>query len=130
PDYVATTWTDWLYAHHTAQPTWHIWVGRYDGAEPIYYNAHDVRVEPLPGSPRPRPEEAASLRHGVLTTLIVGYLAVQVFGMDGATHFPASTPPTLQEVWPALGVVLWPPKDQYDDTTLNAFAERVLGNKP
>ena len=38
-------WTDWLYQHHAPLPRWYVWVERYIGREPFWYQPHDISFE-------------------------------------------------------------------------------------
>jgi hypothetical protein len=127
PSYVAATWTDWLCRVHRPHPNWQVWLGRYTGAHSIWYGARYVRSPTGQAAQAALAASGQEVVHGVLTTLIVGSLLVQVLGMDEAIHVPAPTPAALQPIWPALGVVEWPAQAHYDAATLHGLAERLEG---
>jgi len=123
-------WTDWLYQHRSAPPRWHIWIGRYVGPRPWWYNPHDVRAELGEGS-APAPPGFVG-QHGVLATLIIGQLIWQIFGMGGpAARFAGidADERTLPAIWPPRpSPVSWPPTGHVDDVGLDLWANRLLQN--
>jgi hypothetical protein len=123
-------WTDWLYAHHTALPNWYVWIGRYVGAEPWWYNPHDVRVELGLGSAAPPPGLDFVQSHGLLATLVIGYLILQVFGVGGSGSLVGPEEPSFPRIWPTQGTVTWPPPEHIDDAGLPLWAERLLQKPP
>jgi hypothetical protein len=121
--------TDWLYTHRSPIPDWHVWIGWYIGSEPFWYNPHDIGITPLPGSPRPLPDGGAIRDHGVLATLAIGYLIVQVFGVSGGATLFCADEEALIKIWPTTrALVKWPPLRHIDDAGLPLFAERLLTN--
>jgi hypothetical protein len=123
-------WTDWLRTHNSALPDWHVWIGRYVGAEPLFFVPEDIRVEALPGSV-PFPKDGMIAHHGVLATLVIGYLALQIFGIDATGYDMTLTGPTwpsLLDIWPTFpGEIDWPPSVSFTDTTLWPLVDRLKG---
>jgi hypothetical protein len=122
-------WTDWLYTNHTAPLGWYVWLARYDGAEPLVYSGDDVRVEdPVEIRGRYRTVLAA---HGVYATIVMGYLGIQLLGIDGPLALPLDlnrAPDYVVRIWPASpAAVAWPPPRSYDDGNLDAFISRLKG---
>ena len=130
PDHVIPSWVTWLYGNHCAHPSWQIWIGQYEGSKRTWYAARYVRMESKEcrlgavGDDTRRRQEVRRIEYGVQTTLVVGRLTVQIRGMDGGIRLPAPTPVQLQQIWPAIGYVEWPPKEPYDDATLESLADR------
>jgi len=121
-------WTDWLYWQHSAIPTWYVWVGRYVGMEPLWYQPHDIRIELGPGS-APAPPGMDFLReNGVVATMVIGYLIAQVYGVGGTGRLatPEDEVRTLPLIWPNAHDVAWPPPDHVDDAGLQLWADRLI----
>lgn len=123
-------WTDWLHQYHSAPQRWHIWIGRYVGPRPWWYNPHDVRAELGQGSAPPPPGFVRP--HGVMATLVIGHLIWQIFGMGGpAARFAGidADEGTLPAIWPpSLSPLSWPPTGHVDDAGLQLWANRLLHN--
>lgn len=122
-------WAAWLHKNHSAPPPWQVWIGRYVGARPWWYSPHDIRIELGQGSAPPPPDFTQP--HGVLATLVIGYLFLQVFGVSGAGPGAMGMYQfgDLPQIWPPPGVAIsWPPPYRVDDTTLEAAANRLLGS--
>ncbi len=120
-------WTSYLYSHHSPPPSWDVWVGRYGGSRPWWYRPDDVRIELRPGSGPPPP--GFLRQNGVLATLAIGYLFLQVFGVSGPGQIVGEET-TLPRIWPVqLTSVNWPPLGHIDDAGLPLWAERLLHTK-
>jgi hypothetical protein len=119
-------WTEWLYAQHSAVPGWHVWIGHYIGEAPWWYNPHDIRIELGAGSAAPPPGFVR--QNGVLATLVIGYLALQVFGLGGPGAFlDPDREPVFPMIWPVgAETLMWPPPGHIDDAGLPLWAERLL----
>jgi hypothetical protein len=124
---IDAAWTSWIYTNQTPPPGWHIWVGRYIGAQPWWYSSHDVRVERGPGS-APLPPGLAT-PNGVLATMVIGYLILQVFGTTSTGELVSpDRDRDLPLIWPldAGAIVPWPPPGHIDDQGLPLWASRLL----
>lgn len=118
-------WTDHLHAHHSAPPRWLVWIGRYVGDRPWWFNPRDIRLELGEGS-EPAPPGFIQ-DNGVLATLVIGHLVLQVFGIsgDGPQLIGPHAFGEFPRIWPAQPTaVAWPPPYRIDDQTLEAFADR------
>jgi len=133
PSHVQKTWTDQLLQHHAPSADWRIWIAEYIGAEPIWYEADDIQLTVnmtlpfrLPGTTEPTQVEGPIYEHGVLMTLAIGHLAVQVLGFDGPPIGPiVSDANSTIQIWPdGAPDRAWPPPNYLDDTTLLSFALR------
>jgi hypothetical protein len=116
-DPVPQDWLDHLYQRHEAPNTWHIWLGVYNGSEPVIYSGRDISVIFDSAKDATPPENTA---HGVSMTLVLGYLAIKVLGIkEGAPdHEPDSS--TLLKILPTTGGNLdWPPESHGDDQTIH-----------
>ena len=119
PEPVERQWLDHLYEHHRSPASWYVWLTGYNGADPIYYESHDITLQ-FPDS------EELGTPHGVLTTFVAGYLALKVLGIgSGTPRSPGPSP--LIRIWPPSNIyVYWPPPDPLDDSSLPAFAKMFL----
>jgi hypothetical protein len=98
------------------------------GERPWWYFPHDIRIELGEGSGPPPPGFVQP--HGVVATLVGGYLLLQVFGVSGAgpSVIGMHAFGELPRIWPASGASqLWPLPYRIDDTTLPAVANRLIG---
>jgi hypothetical protein len=117
-------WTDWLYTQKTAIPGWYVWVGRFEGTVPWWYSPSDVRVDLGPGSALPPPGVSLVRKHGVLATLVISYLIVQVFGVGGDGVLVTQNEPAFPLIWPTSSpAVAWPPSEYIDDAGLPVWAQ-------
>jgi hypothetical protein len=116
---VEQDWLECLHRTHEPPPSWHIWTTRYDGAEPIYYENHDITLT-FPG------ETGRATPHGILATLVIGYLAIKVLGI----HAGVPTSPTkelLLYIWLSHDrQLIWPPPRSLTDADLPDFAAMFL----
>ena len=120
-------WTDWLYKTHQAPPDWVVSIGRYDGDKPFWYRADDVHVQALPEALNSGSEMMFD-NHGVLAFLILGYLAIQIFG---TTHTRLKRVGRSEEgmidIWPTTGNVAWPPGEHFiDDAGVPLWVARYV----
>ena len=117
-------WLDHFHTNHRPPETWYEWITGYVGRSPFYYEGRDITLT-LPDNPT----SVSATAHGVLTTLIAGYLAVKVLGIragtpdePGATH--------LFRIWPAANdrLFAWPPEFHVDDASLDTFRLAFSGS--
>lgn len=118
PEPVAAEWLAEMYKHQLAPETWYIWVASYVGHRPAYGQHNDITVS--------FPDSAVDTPHGVLLTLIVGYVAFKVMGINAGTpSYPGAD--ALLRLWPPGDkTVVWPPMRHLDETTLPGFANMYL----
>jgi len=119
PEPVEREWLDWLYAHHRPPPSWYVWMTSYNGGHPIYYEGHDITVE-FPGVDHVRTP------HGLLTTIVAGYLALKVLGIRVGSPQSRGRD-SLIRIWPPSDIsVYWSSENPLDDSTLQKFAAMFL----
>jgi hypothetical protein len=129
PAPVARSWLDWLYSRHTALPHWHVWLARYDGSEPFIYSGEDVRISNF----RKDGHEEVLVAHGAYASIVLGYLAIQVFGVDEEATLldPCRDPYFVSSIWPARATsVKWPPPLKYTDANILGFLHRLVPRVP
>lgn len=111
-------WLTWLNQHHVAPPEWTVWLGYYHGSKPAFLEVVDSVYLVSPSSQQQR------LRRyqGVLLTVVVGYLALKVFGLRG---FSIGEPGLFAiGVSPPKDITLyWPPNLGLNDESIIAFFE-------
>ena len=122
------TWTKWLLQNQSPVPSWQVWVGRFDGLAPFWYNPNDVHFEI--GQGRYQPGTGKVIRpHGVLATCVIGYLIIQLLGIDGVGVVEAPGEPAFPLIWPDVSrIVAWPPSEYISDEGLPLWAQRHIGN--
>ena len=117
-------WLDHFYGNHCPPETWYEWITGYVGKSPFFYEGRDITL-----AFRDDPTSPATTPHGVLMTLVVGYLAVKVLGIrrgtpsePGATH--------LFRIWPITNdnFLSWPPEFHVDDPSLDTFRLAFSGS--
>jgi hypothetical protein len=123
-DPVDRDWLDHLYVNRHPPETWFEWVTGYVGKSPFYYEGRDITLT-LPDDPT----SAAATPHGVLTTLVVGYLAVKVLGIRAGTPSEPGTT-HLFRIWPMTNdrFLSWPPEFHVDDPSLDTFRLAFSGS--
>lgn len=117
--YVNHEWTRRLRETEAPLPDWMVWVGRYEGVEPLYANLHDVSVVAKDGT--------TILDHGVFSTLVAGYLVVQVFHVADGRIVDHPEVPLILVGPPRSDAVKWPPRNAFTDETLALLADRFIG---
>lgn len=124
-------WTDWLYQQRTPIPNWRVWIGHYIGGEPFWYKPDDIRAEVDPLSP-PLPSGSKMLReNGVLATMAIGHLFVQVIGFGGGAAVQGTQETAVRSVWPvSSSSMAWPPPEHIDDAGLSLWADRFFNARP
>lgn len=125
-------WMDWLYQHHAPLPRWYVWVGRYIGREPFWYQPHDISIRELEPGSALVPHSGDLIRdHGALATMVIGYMIVQAYGVAGEERLltPDHAQGVLQRIWPFNGDVAWPSAGTVDDSGLQAYADRLLSDR-
>ena len=116
-------WLHWIHAQKRPMLHWNVWLARYDGPQPIFYYGDDLRLG--------LPSGQLVTSHGLGSTLVLGHLVVQMFGLDGTQGFAGGWVPPPAQIWPvAPREVHWPPALTLDDHALRVFAQRFLGNHP
>jgi aromatic amino acid lyase len=116
-----------LVRSHSAGVGFDLAVAEVRGSEPVVYSGEDVRVE-VPDA-QGKPSGTMLVQHGVYATLVLGYLGIQLFGVDGPLSLPLDldrAPERVLRIWPPQSTdVSWPPPVGYDDGNLAAFASRL-----
>jgi hypothetical protein len=117
--YVKPGWTEQLRTTETALPDWHVFVGKYVGAQPLWGSNHDLALLDSDG---------VTVRdRGVTATLLVGYVALQVFHLSGLSVQEHPAVPLLRVGPPTDGELTWPvPPGHLTDELLPAFADRYV----
>jgi hypothetical protein len=122
PDYVSELWTNELFNSHKAPRDWLVWLAHYRGNEGLKYLAEDVRVT-APNSPTD-----VLIPHGVLMTMVLGQLCVQILGFENTFALTESDITTALQIWPASPRRCnWPLNGFVDDSNLDVYARRLLG---
>lgn len=124
-------WATDLYRTASISPLWHVWLGTYDGNWPLWYVPEDVRVEKAKGAPPflepPEPNAAVLYEHGVVASLALGHLFLQMIGFSGVGDPELAPPVELIEVWPSGADVKWPTVKRITDENLVAIGRRISG---
>lgn len=129
PLYIDPAWTHQLFTNHTPPATWYIWIGRYEGSAPWWYQPTDVRVELGAGSPAPDPAVRITADHGVYATLVIGCAVLQIFGVEtDGQLLHGGWDPRLLPIWPTRSALQWPPQILVTDASLPDVAQRLIGN--
>jgi hypothetical protein len=90
----------------------------------LWYGAHDIRLHLLSG--QNVPTDIVVPVHGVMATIAIGYLTVQILGLGGELS-SADAESSALRIWPPTGnVVEWPPSIYVDDASLPIYADRLL----
>lgn len=120
--FVKREWTDAIRTTETALPEWYVWVGRYLGRQPLLAFMHDISFVDMRGM--------TVVDHGVVATLVVGYVALQVLHCRGLRIDDHPGVPLLRVGPPGGAVLRWPPSEHLTDETIEPFADRFIGNVP
>ncbi len=120
---------DWLahiYEHKTPPDNWFIWTTAYDGNTPTRFQSTEIGLVPKGENPH-----IAELDHGVVTSLLIGYLALKVFGLRHATPPEPGADGALR-IWPTSPLIyIWPPPAYLDDSVTDFFFEwGMQGSSP
>lgn len=106
-------WLDHMYRNQLAPDSWYVWISKYQGERPVFYESADITLSfpgDIPGTP-----------HGVLTTLVIGYVAFKVLGVNSGTPSDPG-PSVMPRLWPISShPIVWPPEHHIDDSSLPAF---------
>jgi hypothetical protein len=117
---VSPDWLDSFNSTHIPPSTWHIWAGIYDGIQSPFYGGGDVSLA-IDGD---RPKRRSAVRpedEVVYMSLLVGKLALKVFGGRLALDAPISSN-LLVRVWPTSPrSIVWPPLVTIGDSALRWF---------
>lgn len=127
---VEQAWTDGLFATRQISPDWYAWIGRYSGSRGLWYFPVDARVQEAEGTPprvNPNPTRAIMFANGVVATLALGYLVVQLLGFSGEVQLAQAVPDCLQPIWPPSGLVSWPSGEELNDDSLVRVASMPAG---
>jgi hypothetical protein len=120
-------WTEWLYRKRSPVPGWTVWIGQFRGIAPFWYNPDDIHLEAEHATAVARAGDRIS-EHGVLATCVIGYLVLQVLGVDGVRAVTAEEP-AMPLLWPPRRSPLaWPPTEFISDEGLPGWAARVVAN--
>jgi len=116
-------WLDYFYEHQVPPPTCYQWITAYNGQKPFHYAGNDITASDVPG----RATEPWHTPHGILMTLVIGYLAAKLLWIRKGE--PGDLDPSgLVRVWPARNTaVIWPPRTPpLDETGLEALTRMFL----
>jgi hypothetical protein len=104
-------WLDHFYRLHRPPDGWSVFTTRYSGRVAQMADAHRVSLG-IPGTDLRFPKSA--IDQGVLTSFIIGHLAVQGRGFKTPTEFKERV--NILRIWPASPVtLLWPPRVEIGD---------------
>jgi len=120
---IATDWRKYFFDTRQPPDSWFIWVSAYYGNYPARFDSHQVSLVDLP----PALTDIAPTEQGILTSLVIGYLAVKVFGIrKGNPGGPGAD--TLLRIWPPSPLILrWPPRVVISDEVVEYFFRMGLG---
>ena len=123
PEPVAAEWLTEMYEHQLAPETWYIWVTSYQGYRPVFAQHNDITLSFPVASVQ---DGSLTTPHGVLVTLVVGYVAFKVMGIKAGTPSYAGTDAWFR-LWP-LGneTFIWPPQRHLDEISLPGFVNMYL----
>lgn len=120
---LAPDWLTHMYQRQRAPDTWHVWIATYIGSRPVFSHHADITLS--------FPDDSPGTPHGVLMTLVIGYVAFKVLGVYGGTPSDPG-PEVMARLWPPPDTptdLSWPPPGYLDETPLPAFANLFL-DKP
>jgi hypothetical protein len=126
PDPVEGEWAEQLRTdnRHLPSPLWFVWLARYVGGQDLWLRQAPLAIRGvarLDGGPELNPPDFSD---GVLMTLAIGQLCVQVLRINGPAFPVPPEDATTVVVWPNGPVASWPPAQPLDDSSLEPFAER------
>jgi hypothetical protein len=110
-------WLEHIYKYQTPPDNWFIWTTAYDGNTPARFESSEIGLAPAtPGNP-----ERTEYDHGVVTSILIGYLALKVFGFRyGRTSEPGAD--AALRIWPSSPLIyIWPPPAYLENGLLNYF---------
>jgi len=117
-------WLDYFFEHRVPPPTCYQWITAYNGQKVFHFAGNDIVVSRVRGIAT----EPSHTPHGILMTLVLGYLAAKLLwirkGEPGDLDLPG-----LVRVWPARDTALiWPPSrtPPLDETGLEALTRMFL----
>lgn len=117
---VPSDWLDSFNATHSPPASWHIWAGTYDGVQSPFYGGADVSLA-LDGRPPKRRSAVRPEDEAVYMSLLVGKLALKVFGVRHSLDASISDD-LLIRLWPpSPRSVIWPPLATIKDSSLTRF---------
>lgn len=113
--FIRRDWVDYLFTNHKPPPNWLVLIGRYDGERPQWAMTHHF---PLLRNNETGvlTETAATGNEAVALTLVVGYFAMKVLGLNKSrATFPGYD--DLLRMWPQTSPLslIWPPKNTIRD---------------
>jgi hypothetical protein len=121
-------WTDQLYQRRLPPVDWYVWIEKYVGGAPLFFQQEDVSV--VTPAVSPAVDQRRTIRgQGVAATLVLGYLGVQILGIS-EVKLLNSDPQPLTRIWPVVSeAVHWPGMTHIDDSHLALLAERLTAPK-
>ncbi len=110
-------WLDSLYEAKQAPDYWYIWITPYEGSLPFHYESRPVHGALMDSE---IPIEGPA--NGVLATLIIGSVAVKIFGMrNGIPDHPLLS--LIYQLWPPADPILhWPRRFALRDRSIRMLA--------
>jgi len=127
PDPVEGQWAKQLMKDKRPSTEWAVWLARYKGKQEFWFRQGEIDVTDasrvFSTSERP-PTDLPLSKNGVVMTLVLGELCVQVARVNGPERIFNLGDPAVLRIWPSGSDGSWPPSQELDDSTLEAFASR------
>jgi hypothetical protein len=134
PDPVEREWPKQLKRDRLPSPEWTVWMARFIGSTDFWFRQGSVNIEkavrlyPAPDQPATSPPLS---KDGVVLTIVMGQLCVQVLRLNRAARAVTADNPATIQIWPSGPYENWPPPKHIDDSTLEVFASRFYsGDAP
>lgn len=124
PEPLEQSWRRWIYTHREPPPTWYAWLGLYGGPKPASLEHRAITIDT---GALQRPVVVPPTPNGLLLTVTIGALLLQIIGINGG-YVRHPGPPGLARIWPPPHhVIEWPPFIGHGDATLQGIRESLLG---